>query len=72
MSSSDDTDSNSSFEISDDSDDTESNHSESEGEDTDHNDDDDQLSDITDRDGVSETVFLEGTESAINGKGNSV
>lgn len=72
MSSSDDTDSESSYEISEDSD-AESNHSESEGgEDTDHNDNDDQLSDTSDHDWVSESVFLEGTESAINGKDNSV
>ena len=68
----DDADSGGSLDISDVSD-TASNHSESEGsEDTDHNDNEDQLPDISGPDWVSESVFLDGTESAINGKDKSV
>ncbi|KAH7235341.1 hypothetical protein BKA59DRAFT_532602, partial [Fusarium tricinctum] len=66
MSSSDDTDSNSSVEVSDDSEIISSDAGSGGDEDMESNDNDDRLSDTNDRNWVSESVFLEGTESAAN------
>lgn len=66
MSSSDDTDSDSSVEVSDDSDIVSSEVEYGGDEDMGSNDNDDRLSDTNDRNWVSESVFLEGTESVAN------
>jgi hypothetical protein len=72
MSSSDDTESHSSAEVSDDSEIISSDAGSGGDKDMESNDNDDRLSDTNDRNWVSESVFLEGTESAANGMYNSL